>query len=233
MQGDPLWIQGFLAVHIGAGALCLALAPMVLAVTKGSPRHRRWGRVYYWAMAVLTVTALVMAAFRPVLFLAFIAVLSFYLTFSGRRVLRLKDMARGGSAKFIDWFAAILAFAACACLAGLAFLRPAWVQHMGIVAVILGAVGMRTAGVDMVRFVYKPKDPMFWLFAHLEKFMASYIAVWTAFSVVTLPQVFPHAGIVLWLWPTAVGAPAIALASVYYRRKFRGAPSREPAVARA
>ena len=51
-------------------------------------------------------------------FLAFIAVLSFYLAFSGRRVLKLKDLARGGSAKFVDWFVAIAALVACACLAG-------------------------------------------------------------------------------------------------------------------
>jgi uncharacterized membrane protein len=220
MRGDPVWIEAILAIHIGAGALCLVLAPMVLATTKGSRGHRRLGKIYFRSMGVLAVTALVLAAFRPVLFLAFIAVLSFYLAFSGWRVLALKDLARGGSAKFVDWLAATLAFVACACLAGFPFVRPAWVQHMGIVAVVLGAVGMRSAAIDMLRFVARPKDPMFWVATHLERFLASYIAVWTAVSVVTLPQIFPHAGIVLWLWPTALGVPAIALTAAYYRRRL-------------
>jgi CHASE2 domain-containing sensor protein len=48
--------------------------------------------------------------------------------------------------------------------------------------------------------------------------MASYIAAWTAFLVVTVGQ-FVHAW---WLWivPTAIGVPAIALTTAYYKKKF-------------
>ena len=50
---------------------------------------------------------------------------------------------------------------------------------------------MRGAGADMLRFVRKPTERMFWLFVHLEKFIASYVAVWTAFSVATLSRGLP------------------------------------------
>ena len=219
MRHDPLWMQAFLVVHIAAGALCLGLAPLVLALTKGGRRHRRWGLVYFLSMGVVAATALVMALDRPVLFLALVAVLSFYLTFSGYRVLRLKSLANGGSARPIDWAAAIVAFAACACLAGLALFRPASVQHMGIIAVVLGTLGMRGAAGDMYRFAHRPTERMFWLYVHLEKFIASYIAIWTAFSAVTLSQLFPHAGLAIWLWPAALGVPAIAASVAYYKRR--------------
>jgi hypothetical protein len=49
--------------------------------------------------------------------------------------------------------------------------------------------------------------------------IGSYIAAWTAFSVVTLPALFGH-HIWLWLWPTAIGVPAIVLTIAYYKRKF-------------
>lgn len=227
MRGDPMWVNALLAAHIAAGLSCFVLAPLVLAVTKGGPRHRRWGKVYFWSMGVLAGTALPIALFRPVLFLALIAVLSFYLTFSGYRVLRLKGLANGESAKAVDWIAAILAFTACACLAGFALFRPAWVQHMGIAAIVLGALGMRGAAADMYRFVRKPTQKMFWLFVHFEKFIASYVAVWAAFSAVTLSQVFPHGGYLILLWPVMVGVPAIVGTVVYYRHKYPGvAPAR-------
>ena len=219
MRGDPLWMQAFLMVHISAGALCLVLAPLVLALTKGGRRHRRWGLVYFWSMGVVAATALVMALYRPMLFLALVAILSFYLTFSGYRVLRLKSLANGGSAQAIDWAAAISVFAACACLTGFGLFRPAWVQHMGIVAIVLGALGMRAAAADMYRFVHRPAERMFWLYVHLEKFIGSYIAIWTAFSVVTLSRLFAHAGLAIWLWPAAVGVPAIAATVTHYKRR--------------
>jgi len=50
--------------------------------------------------------------------------------------------------------------------------------------------------------------------------LASYIAAWTAFLVVALGR-FIHAW---WLWilPTAIGVPAIAMVTIYYQRKFSG-----------
>ena len=219
MRTDPLWMQAFLAVHVAAGALCLMLVPVALAFRKGGAQHRRWGRIYYWSMAVLAATALTMALFRPILFLALVAVLSFYLVFSGRRVLALKALASGGSAAPTDWAAALVTFAACACLAGFGAWRPAWVQNMGIVAIVLGTVGMVSTLTDMLRFANPPRQPDFWVGVHLQKFMGSYIAIWTAFSSVTLSQMFPSNTLAVWLWPTALGVPAITAASIYYRRK--------------
>jgi uncharacterized membrane protein len=217
---DPLWMRVFLGVHITAGASSFLLAPVALVTAKGGKQHKRWGMVYFWSMGVVAATALPMALFRPVLFLALVSVFSFYLVFSGYRVLKLKDLARGGSAKPVDWIAACLAFAVCACLAALGVFRPAAVQHLGIVAIVLGLVGMRATSMDLYCFMHKPTEKMFWWYSHLGKFIGSYIAAWTAFSTVTLPHVFPHAGVILWLWPISVGVPAIVLTTAYYKRKF-------------
>ena len=219
MHADPSWMPVLLAIHIAAGTLCLVLAPLVLAVTKGGQNHRRWGKVYLYSIGVVAGTALPMALYRPVLFLAFLSVLSFYLAFAGYRALRLKNLAQGGSAAPIDWIAALLAFGASTCLVGFALFRPAWVQHMGIVAIVLGSFGMRGAAMDMYRFVHKPTDKMFWMYAHFTKFIASYIAIWTAFSTVALGGLLAHSGYFVWLWPTAVGVPTIVATTMYYRRR--------------
>jgi uncharacterized membrane protein len=219
-HADPIWMKALLFVHVCAGFSAFLLAPVALSTAKGGKQHKRWGMVYLWAMGVVAATALPMALYRPVLFLALVAVFSFYAAFSGYRVLKLKDLPRGGSAKAIDWFAGVGTFAASFSLAYFGIFHGAWVQNFGIVAVIFGCLGMRLAGVQMWSFVYKPTEKLFWWYTHLGNFIGSYIAAWTAFSVVTLPRVFPHAGFALWLWPTFVGVPAITITTIYYKRKF-------------
>ena len=94
---DPMWMRGLLGVHVLAGATAFLMAPVALATAKGGKAHRRWGKVYLWAMGIVAATALPMALYRPVLFLALVAVFSFYACFSAWRVLALKDLSRGGS----------------------------------------------------------------------------------------------------------------------------------------
>ena len=230
MHHDPIWMRAFLAIHIAAGFSSFLLAPVALATAKGGKQHKRWGMVYLWSMGIVAATALPMALYRPVLFLALVAVFSFYAAFSGYRVLKLKDLARGdsdrpgGRAKFVDWFAAIFTFASSACLALFGIVKPAWVQHFGIIAVVFGILGMRLAATEILKFLRKPTDRMFWWYTHLGNFIGSYIAAWTAFSAVTLGPYFHTASIFVWLWPTAIGVPAIFLTVGYYKRKFTPKP---------
>jgi hypothetical protein len=142
-------------------------------------------------------------------------------------VLKLKDLTRGGKAKPIDWAAGGLTFASSFLLAYLGAFHNRVVQNMGPVAIVFGFLGMRLAYVQMKSFLWKPTEKMFWWYTHLGNFIGSYIAAWTAFSVVTLPRVFPRAGFALWLWPTVIGVPAIVVTTAYYKRKF--APKLPPA----
>src|SRR6201999_1888615 len=108
---DPLWMRAVLAVHITAGASAFALAPLALITAKGGKAHRRWGKIYFCAMAVVAVTAMVMAIYRPVLFLALVAIFSFYSAFTGYRVLKQKAAYKGEKvATGLDWFAAGFTF---------------------------------------------------------------------------------------------------------------------------
>ena len=219
MAHDPLWMRAFLGIHVAAGAAAFLLAPVALATAKGGKAHRRWGMVYLWSMGIVAATALPMALYRPVLFLALVAVFSFYAAFSGYRVTKLKALARGGRAQPVDWIAGLVTFSTSALLAGLGAFKPHAVQNMKIVAIVFGLLGMRLAVREMISFIRKPKEKMFWWYTHLGNMIGSYIAAWSAFSVVTLPHLLP-AGIYLWLWPTALGVPAIVMMTGYYKRKF-------------
>ena len=216
---DPLWVKIFLGVHITAGASAFLMAPIALATAKGGTQHKRWGMVYLCSMGVVAATAVPMAFFFPVRFLALVAVFSFYFAFSGYRILRLKELSRGGGAQPIDWIAGAVTFATSALLAWLSWFRPASIEVLPVVGVIFGFIGMRGSAGQLLSFVRKPKEKMFWWYTHLGNMIASYIAAWSAFSVVTLTRVIGNHWYV-WLWPTMVGVPAIAMTIAYYKRRF-------------
>ena len=219
-------MKALLAVHITCGFGAFLLAPVALATAKGGKQHKRWGMVYLWAMGGVAATALPMALYRPVLFLAMLSVLSFYLAFSGYRVLKLKDLARGGHAKPVDWIAGVLTFCSSFALGFMGWYNPRAIQGYAVVAIIFGLLGMRISSVQLWSFAHKPQEKMFWWYRHLGCFIGSYITAWSAFSVTTLPMVFGN-HLWLWLWPAAVGVPAIVLMTGYYKRKF--APRVPPA----
>jgi hypothetical protein len=219
-EHDPLWMRVFLTVHITAGSGAFVLAPIALVTAKGGKAHRRWGMVYLWCMTIVAVTALVMALWRPILFLAFVAVFSFYSSFVAYRVLGQKAAWKGEKmATALDWAAAAIDFVCCAVLATLGAVRPALVQNLGIPAMVFGGIGMWIAVKAVWGFTHRPEEKMFWWYAHLQGMLGSYIAAWTAFCVVTIGPLL-HGAWWIWLAPSAVGVPAIIATTAYYKMKF-------------
>jgi len=210
-------------IHITAGTIALVLAPLAMLTVKGGRAHRLWGKIYFWAMAVVAVTAVVLALWRPQIFLALLAVFSFYMAFSGYRALSRKRPLESQGAAALDWTAALVTLVVSAALVVLGLVRPgpAW-QRLGIVPVVFGALGMLLAGLDIAKFVRPPADRNAWWFAHMRGMLGSYIATVSAFSVVNL-AFLPIT--VRWLWPTVIGTPLIAVWVTYYRIRFRRAPA--------
>jgi uncharacterized membrane protein len=216
---DPAWIRALLGVHVAAGVTCFILAPVALATAKGGKTHRRWGKVYFWAMAVVASTALVLAIWRPILFLALIAIFSFYSAFRGYRVLGQKDRVRGGKVKPLDWIAAALTALASLALLLLGAFKPSLVSNLGIPAIFFGLLGLWIVSGEVRGYLRRPTEKMFWWYSHLQGMIGSYIAAWTAFSVVTIG---PHIHHAWWIWvaPASIGVPAIFATTAYYRKKF-------------
>ncbi|ACO34470.1 MULTISPECIES: DUF2306 domain-containing protein [Acidobacterium] len=217
---DPWWMHVLLGIHVTAGGMAFVLAPLALVTAKGGKAHRRWGKLYFWAMTVVAATALAMAVYRPTLFLALVAVFSFYLSFSGYRVLAQKAAWKDERvAGLVDWGVAVFSFAASAGLAVCGAFRPELVQGLGIPAIIFGLIGMRFAGRTMWGFLHPPREKMFWWYAHLQGMIGSYIAAWTAFCVVTVGPLL-HGAWWVWIVPIMIGVPAIIVTTAYYKRKF-------------
>jgi len=97
------------------------------------------------------------------------------------------------------------------------------VQNLRIPAIVFGLVGMRISGRSMWRFTHPPAEKMFWWYAHLQGMIGSYIAAWTAFSLVTIGPLV-HGAWWLWVVPISIGIPAIVATTAYYQRKFAPRP---------
>jgi len=207
--------------------MALFVAPAAMLTAKGGRAHRRWGKLYFWSMAVTALTAALLALWRPTVFLALLAVFSFYMAFAGYRALFHKRPDRGERATALDWAAATLTLAASVGMVMQGISASVTVrQPLGIVPIVFGALGVVLAGKDLRAFIRPPHDPAAWWFNHMAGMVGSYIAAVTAFSVVNatfLPTV------VRWLWPTAVGVPLIVFWISYYRiRLRRGQPLPTP-----
>ena len=103
---DPLWMKVTLGLHVASGSMAFVLAPIALITAKGGKAHRRWGLVYFYAMAGVAVSAMVMALYRPLLFLALVAIFSFYSAFLAYRVLGQKAAYQGTCRRLrhtMDW----------------------------------------------------------------------------------------------------------------------------------
>ena len=226
------YLRVLLALHIACGAVAFVCAPVALATAKGGKTHRRWGKIYFWAMAGVAVTALILSFALPVFFLAMVAVFSFYSAFAGYRILSLKDMYTGARPKAVDWAAAVVTVLSSFLLFLMGFFKPELmgvgvVQVAGhtvsIVSVVFGIIGMSMGLGSIAGFLKPPTEKMFWWFDHMQGMIGSYIAALTAFSAVNLTRWYGAAWWV-WLWPTIIGVPAISVWTAYYKKRFSPRP---------
>lgn len=224
-----------LILHVLAGVTGFFVAPAAMLTVKGGLWHRRWGQIYFWSMTFAAISAILLSTFGPRKspFLTFIGVFSFYLAYSGYRVLYQKRPAQGQGPKPYDWGLAIATFCAGGAMILFGWWQPTelW-QKIAPVAIALGAACVITASQDLHRFLRPPSDRNFWWYSHMAGMLASYIAATTAFLVNNARMMhFPGPIWIWWLLPTAIGVPGISIWTRYYRRRFNrsGSPARSPA----
>ncbi len=203
-----------LGIHILGGATALIIAPLAMATVKGGLWHRRWGKIFFGAMAEVAITATVMCWLRSGIFLFLIAIFSFYLALTGYRVLGRKKPA--DKPHLLDLLAAVAM-----ALAGGGFIVLGVVASSGNerwVRIIFGFISLLLGTLDIVHFFKPPRGKQAWLFVHMSRFLGAYVATVTAFSVVNF-QFLPYFW--RWLWPTALGTLGIMIWRSYYKRRFK------------
>jgi hypothetical protein len=219
----------WLGLHIAAGFVALFMAPAAMLTHKGGKAHRRWGQVYFWAMAVVAVTATVLVlAFGASFFLFLIAVFSFYLALTGYRVLFRKKPQQGDKPALLDWAACLVALAGGVALIGWGIKLqaggplPGQSSAFGPISIAFGVLSLLLTNSELRSFLRPPEDKHHWWFHHMRGMLTAYIATVTAFSAVNFR--FLPVG-VRWLWPTVIGTTGLIVWRRHYRLRFaaRGA----------
>lgn len=209
-------------LHIGSGMIGFFVAPAALATRKGGAAHRRWGRVFFWAMLTAGLTAIVAASLKGLTFLLLTGIFSLYLALMGYRALYQKGFRRGQQPSAYDWLgsgAALLVFLG---TIGYALLTR------NIVAGVFGLGGTRMAVAELQKLRRPAEvDQHRWFFDHMRGFILSYVAAVSAFSATSF-TFLPVA--VRFLWPTVVGVPLMIYWVRHYRRRLAQVPASTLAV---
>ena len=195
-------MQILLTIHILAGTIALLCAALAVSSEKGKRLHMLSGRIYFWGMASIFLTAIPMSIISSNIFLFLIAIFSFYLAFAGMRFAR----NRKGVATILDWIAiCLMIFSGIGMwiLATIYFLNS---NTQYIVLLVFGFLSITLGYADFRSYKNNSATGKERISRHLTNMMGGTIAVITAVLVVN-PPFEPEW--VWWVLPTVLITPVI------------------------
>lgn len=209
-------IQNILYFHAFSGGSALIFGIVAIATKKGSKAHINSGNIYFWSMFAVIITGLVVGFYRNNIFLQTIAIFSFYMAFTGKRVLRYKKEIKP---QLIDWLVNFIALIGSLFMLYLGIINVLRIGFAGAVPMLLvfGLFLLMMSSEDLRRMWQKKFIKNNWLYTHIGRMGGSFIATSTAFLLVNIT--FDPAWI-MWLLPTAVGTPMIINATKKWRKKM-------------
>lgn len=199
--------------HVAGGIISLLTAPVAMSVAKGGNAHRITGKIFFWSMIYIFITAVILGIAHARIFLLMVSVLSFYLVYSGYRTLYQKQVYKGKGVKWFDWVVASV----CGVFMTGSLAWSVYLMANGTNAVLM--VGFSIGGLfsiitEVKRYLARTSANHTWLFNHIGRMIGGFIAAVTAFSTNVLTFL---PGLAQWLWPTLIGTPLI----IYWIRTYR------------
>ena len=194
-----------LYAHIAAGGTALLTGLTAIVAAKGGKVHKRSGKIYFYAMLLVALSALVISVVKSNAFLLVISIFSFYLNYFGYRALKNKAVKFA----WYDWV--VVVFSAATSLYML-YTRNIVLLAFGalLLSLLARAVWVQFGNEEQLKEARRTR-----ILSHSGNMLGSYIATVTAFAVVNINFVKP--GWIVWLLQTALGLPAI----LYYNRKWK------------
>ncbi len=194
-----------LYLHIAGGMLGLITGFVNTLNRKGSTFHRNSGKAYVLSMFVATLSGVLLAFLKENQFLFLIGIFSFYLCFSGWRVLNYQSL-QPFKAKKIDIVVASITvlFSVFMIFTGIYDIATSKIV-INPVLLIFGSGGLFISVADLKKFLQSSQsipEPLNWLYTHVARMGGSYISAVTAFIVVNITSLPP---LILWLGPSLIG----------------------------
>lgn len=224
-------IISLLVIHIATGfsALLVGLIPMFSK--KGSRLHNRAGLIYVYCMIAVAVSALLLCVLQPFkmmrLFLAGIAIFSFYLSMTGWRAAKQKTQLPGSGDRLLTYVTLVVSAGMISF--GIYLMSQPGNTFFPILFTFFGVLTGVFAGRDY-QLMGRPTEKMHrgaepWFFQHFTRMGGSYIATFTAALVTNLGRLLPENApdwsvTIGWIAPTILGGMLIARTVWYYKQKF-------------
>ena len=199
-----------LIIHIISGFTALTSGLFIFILKKGNKQHKKIGSVFFYAMLMVVVSALLISVLKQNHFLFMIAIFSLFMNYSGYRSIQNKTLKPNS----LDWI-----------VLGIGTINTiGMIYSLNIVLMIFGGISVSLVLGDIQVFIKtarnQPISPMAWLRRHIGMMMGTYIATVTAFIVTAGPRTEWYGSLqpqwLPWILPSLVLTPMI----IFYSRKY-------------
>ena len=215
------FINVSLIIHITAGCLALLAGLLAIIFRNDTRTQRPFGKVYFWCMTIIFITAMYISVYRKNIFLFCVAFFTYYACLTAFRSLKLKNIHKGQKPKTIDWIIEIVfgtmhvAFVAFGI-----YLLNDQNKEFGVICTVFGVLGLRGNYLSIKRLRGYIDYSNYWLLVHLGGMLGSYIGAITAFLVnnnrwIHMPN------LIAWLGPTVLLVPLIIYEIKRVKKKGR------------
>lgn len=199
-----------LIIHATAGAIAM-ISGLIATFSKVRDMDHKWhvssGRVFYYAMIIITVTAFGLITIRQNIPMFFVTGFSFFFAYIGWRFAKNRD----GQSTFTDRCVALFMIVFCVTMGVFGIYGLNTGEPFGVILIvfsILGSVNGRTALNAFQKGTAKGKER---IVQHLNFMLGGFIATLTAFAAINAPSFVGYdnggALIIIWLMPTVIFVP--------------------------
>ncbi|MCR9016219.1 hypothetical protein [Aquiflexum gelatinilyticum] len=209
------YLEIFTLSHVFFGSIALLSGVLAIIFKKGGKGHNSAGKIYYWSMIGIGITAFGIAIPKGNLFLLMVGGFSTYMTLTGYRFLQFR---RNPKLKFGFWDYIFIGVGFLTVLIPSGYIiQLDWKNTGGILIVffVFSAILISMLTTDLFHAKKHSTYPKGWfLNRHISRMMGAFIATVTAFLV----QNWQTDQIVIaWLLPTVIFVPLI----IYFTKKFK------------
>jgi len=212
-----------LIIHIISGFTALSSGLVPMLVKKGTRTHVISGYIFVFGMYGVSLTSTLMFIVKPynpfLLFLLFIGIFSFYLTYTG--ISAIKHNKAQYKIKIMDWVA--VGTILIAGIAMVSFSIYYLLQLDYVFAILYGVFGYLSLSLffgdykSFMKWRVSSPEKMAWFYNHMSRILGSYIATFTAFCVVNVHFLPP---LIVWSLPGLIGGIGITIWIRKYKKKF-------------
>lgn len=235
----------FRYTHVTGGFIGLGLFWIPLLSKKGSPLHKKLGKIWIWLARVVLGTAFIgILMYVPgllaegktpfshpnsyafLIFLGYLSLVTAVITIYAVEVLKYKTDATQLANPFMKFMAYLNIILSIIIVVYALGYNP----DAKIILLALSPVGVST-GWGMLNYMAgKQTSKRAWLYEHLGSIIGAGIAFHTAFAVFGMTRIFEIGltggmAVLPWILPTVIGIPATIIWRRHYQKKFNEIPA--------